>query len=252
MVKWFLANGVKHKEGLVEAEVELFGSEQPESDAADAGIKLGEAAFVCRWRLVDGVLPLKVRHLRALGHRSVAGVNISKQHVAWASQHIDWTLYEGAKQYPDGVLIVYVDEDLRMAMGVRAFEPLKRRSANDLLLRAERSQTEAYNTGVSPEDLWVIRDNILWRSWVNPSKESGVASLLKDLCRTLGTTTRLSETLLDESAKRGFSSRDEVFLASDEYGIVAAPDHSGPVAARYVEYYDKLLESERKKASRYR
>ena len=75
---------------------------------------------------------------------------------------------------------------------------------------------------------------------------------MKDLCRTLGTPTRLSETLLEECTKGGFTPRDEVFLASDEYGIVAAPDHSGPHVERYVEYYEKLLESERKKAARHR
>lgn len=231
----------------MQAKIELR-DRRPQS----SGATLGEAAFICRWRLVDGVLPLKARHLRALGYRSVAGASITKQHVAWASEHIDWTLYEGAKQFPDGVLIVYVDFDLQMGMGVRAFEPLKRKSANDLLVRAERSQIEAINIGVSPEDLWVLRDGILWRGWTNPSRESGVASLMKDLCRTLGTPTRLSETLLEECTKGGFTPRDEVFLASDEYGIVAAPDHSGPHVERYVEYYEKLLESERKKAARHR
>ena len=71
---------------------------------------LGRPALVCRWRLASRALPLENRHLRALGRRSVGGAPVSPQLIAWAKQHIEWTLSEGAARNPDGVLMVIVDE----------------------------------------------------------------------------------------------------------------------------------------------
>ena len=67
---------------------------------------LGTPALVCRWRLADRTLPLENRHLRALSRRVVDDAPVSPQLVAWAKQHIEWTLGSGASRYPDGVLMV--------------------------------------------------------------------------------------------------------------------------------------------------
>lgn len=221
--------------------------DEQETGAADV---MGAAAFVCRWRLVDGTLPMKGRHLRALGARKVHGTKISDQHIAWASQHIDWTLFEAAKGFPDAVLIVYVDEALQMGMGVSELKPLARRSANDLVRRAQASLEEARRTGVSAEDLWVVRDGVLIRSITTPSYESGTTSLVRDLAKTLGKPIQCSEYLVDEVAMRGFRPNDQVFLTSDEYGIVPASDRGGQTVDSFAKYYETLLASERKKAAR--
>ena len=71
---------------------------------------LGTPALVCRWRLADRTLPLENRHLRALSRRVVDDAPVSSQLVAWAKQHIEWTLAEGAAACPDGTLMLVVDE----------------------------------------------------------------------------------------------------------------------------------------------
>ena len=103
---------------------------------------LGRPALVCRWRLADRALPLENRHLRALGGRTVDGTPVSTQLVAWAKQHIEWTLSDGAARYPDGVLMVIVDEEGRAAMSVGPYEPLAVTTTSALAERALHAGSE--------------------------------------------------------------------------------------------------------------
>ena len=105
---------------------------------------LGRPALVCRWRLADRALPLENRHLRALGGRTVDGTPVSTQLVAWAKQHIEWTLSDGAARYPDGVLMVIVDEEGRAAMSVGPYEPLAVTTTSALAERAKKDATHEH------------------------------------------------------------------------------------------------------------
>ena len=62
----------------------------------DQDFTLGRPVLVCRWRLASGKLPMENRHLRALSKRVVNGRAVSTQLVAWAKQHIEWTLQDGS------------------------------------------------------------------------------------------------------------------------------------------------------------
>ena len=77
---------------------------------AEQDFTLGRPVLVCRWRLASGGLPMENRHLRALSKRVVNGQAVSTQLVAWAKQHIEWTLRDGSALNPDGVLVL--DEQL--------------------------------------------------------------------------------------------------------------------------------------------
>ena len=48
-----------------------------------------------------------------------------KELVAWAKQHIEWTLGDGAAANPDGVLMMIVDTEGRAAMSVGPYEELE-------------------------------------------------------------------------------------------------------------------------------
>ena len=84
----------------------------------DGAFQLGKPELVCRWRLAGARLPLENRHLRALGRRHVNSGEMDKALVAWAKQHIEWTLADGGALHPDGVLMLIVDESGRAAMTV--------------------------------------------------------------------------------------------------------------------------------------
>ncbi len=205
--------------------------------------KLGTPAVVCRWRLASKGLPLENRHLRALGAREVNGEPVSAALVAWAKQHIEWTLTEGAYAHPDGLLMLVIDKEGKAAMTVGSYRPLARCAANDLLVRACNGSKEAEATRVSPEDLWVVRKNVLvWGT--NPEyRPSGASSLVADLARTLGMPVKRDEDLLDRLLYQGFLD-DEVFLVSDEHGVVVASDRSGARAQKFAQSYQKLLKKQ--------
>lgn len=206
--------------------------------------ELGEPVLVCRWRLAGGRLPLENRHLRALSRRAAAGRAVTSQLISWAKQHIEWTLADGSAQNPDGVLMLVMDAEGRAAMTVGPYEPLADIGAQALLARAAGARREAGETGVAPETLWAVRGGALACSLPEGAAVHGAASLVADLARALGHEVSRDEGLLREGGQAG---TDELFLVSDEHGVVPAAGAAGPVAERLAAGYAKLLDSERSK-----
>ncbi|MBR3224912.1 MAG: hypothetical protein IKF78_06285 [Atopobiaceae bacterium] len=201
---------------------------------------LGRPAVVCRWRLSNGRLPLENRHLRALAARKTPNEVITTSLVAWAKQHMEWTLADGTTKHPDGVLMLVVDTDGRAAMSVGAYHQLTHLSANDLLQRAQNARKEAQSLCVAPEELWVVRDDVLLWATSSQFSPAGACSLVYDLAKTLGMTVRRDEELLDSAATKGFAA-EEVFLVSDEHGVVPASDRTGARAQKFKASYERLL-----------
>lgn len=216
------------------------------ADAQMEGFKLGRPALVCRWRLANRSLPLENRHLRALSRRLVNGAAVTTQLVAWAKQHIEWTLSEGAARYPDGVLMIIVDEGGRAAMTVGPYEPLPVRTSSALAERALRAAREAGESGVAPETLWAFDGELLLCGREPDSPASGAASLVGDLARTIGITVAYQEDLA-ERVMAGDGCFDEVFLCSDEHGVVLSSTVAGARSRRFSEGYEKLLSSVRRR-----
>ena len=207
--------------------------------------ELGVPALVCRWRLAARTLPLENRHLRALSQRRVNGAPVTTGLVAWAKQHIEWTLADGATQHPDGVLMVVVDEAGRAAMTVGPYEPLAATEPGALAARALASAREAASTGVAPESLWLVRDGTLVWGAAEDGLPSGAGTLVMDLARTLGIdVTR--DPCLAEAVAAGEDAGARVLLVSDEHGVVPAAGCDDDLARRLARGYDTLLE----KASR--
>lgn len=209
----------------------------------EKNFELGQPVLVCRWRLANRTLPLENRHLRALSQRRVNGAAVSTQLVAWAKQHIEWTLSEGAATAPDGTLMLVVDDRGQAAMSVGPYEALDATSTDALTQRALLASIEGEKTGVAPETLWAVLDGALICGLPEGPAPSGASSLVADLARTLGLCLSYDEAL----AKRVLSDHfDEVFLVSDEHGVVPAADAGGPVAKRLADGYAKLLDAARR------
>ena len=204
--------------------------------------KLGKPALVCRWRLASGKLPLENRHLRALGKRSVSQSPVSTQLIAWAKQHIEWTLTDGSATNPDGVLMLIIDDAGQAAMTVGPYEGLSNADSGTLFARALNAAAEADETGVAPETLWLVRDGQLVAGIAPGQSASGAASLVEDLAKTVGMPVVRVAGLADSCAD-GLERFDEVFLASDEHGIVPAADACGPTSRRLADGYARLLDS---------
>ena len=208
------------------------------------GFVLGKPELVCRWRLAGGKLPLENRHLRALSRRMVGGERLSRELLGWAKQHIEWTLAPGSVAHPDGVLMLIVDEARQAAMTVGAYEPLRRTSCAWLARRAEESLREAEATGVAPESLWAVTDDCLVMGLGGEATPSGAADLVLQLADTLGIPVERDSELVE----RGVGLLDnvrEVFLVSDEHGVVPASDAGGPRSAKLAASYQRLMERTR-------
>lgn len=205
--------------------------------------ELGEPALVCRWRIAGGRLPLENRHLRALGARTVVGRPVSTQLLSWAKQHIEWTLTDGSAANPDGVLMLLMDAEGRAAMSVGPYEPLADTSVAALAGRASSSALERAETGVAPETLWAVHDGALVWGAADDDCAHGAASLVLDLASTLGIEVARDAALLDAAVSGDLPG--QVFLCSDEHGVVPAAGASDATVQRLVAGYQKLLEHER-------
>lgn len=214
--------------------------------ASEQDFTLGQPVLVCRWRLASGRLPMENRHLRALSKRMVNGRAVSTQLVAWAKQHIEWTLANGSASNPDGVLMIVIDDRGQAVMTVGPYTPIDAPTASALASRALASSQEAEETGVAPETLWIVKGDTLVCGMGDAEDASGAVTLVQDLANTVGiTVTReegVAQGLLD-----GTLNHDEVFLVSDEHGVVCATDAGGPRGARLAEGYARLLATQKKK-----
>lgn len=211
------------------------------STGQEQGFTLGTPTLVCRWRIASQRLPMANRHLRALGARFVNGGTMPKALVAWAKQHVEWTLEDGSARWPDGVLMIVVDQDGKAAMTVGPYKPLQRTSTQGLLERARYAEQEGNATNVAPETLWAVRgEDLVWG--MDPDQSpSGAATLVRDLALTVGMNVVRDAHLMDE-VERG-DHFDELFLVSDEHGVVPASDAAGRRAQRFADGYQKLLDS---------
>lgn len=211
------------------------------------GFVLGTPALVCRWRLAGRGLPLENRHIRALAWRTIAGERLSTELVAWVKQHLEWTLKDGSFAHPDGVLMLIIDEQGKAAMTVGDFEPLEVPTTSFLAQRAHNAEVECAATTVAPETLWLARDDRLVAGISAGSHSSGATALIMQLASTLGIPVVREERLADKVLSGDIDPYDEVFLVSDEHGVVPAHDKAGSFGHRFAASYERLLEAERKK-----
>jgi len=204
---------------------------------------LGEPALVCRWRLAGGELPLCNRHLRALGARQVNGTTVPKALVSWAKQHIEWTLADGSVEHPDGVLMVVIDKKGRAAMAVGPYEEPKSTSTGALVNRARAAAREATSTQVSPETLWAFADGAFMYDIASGQRASGASSLCEDLAKTLGIPVTRRPGLTEE-VMDGRLTPEELFLVSDEHGVLGATGRQG---MHLAEGFERLFEQARQR-----
>jgi hypothetical protein len=201
------------------------------------GFELGEPTLVCRWRLAGVHLPLAGRHLRALAARHIAGHPLPPEMLAWVRQHIEWTLASGASDMPDGVLMMVLDTVGRAAMSVGSYAALTACDTTQLMERALQACSEGAQTGVAPETLWAWHADTLIAGYAEDGVLSGSASLVRDLA-----TTRKIEVVLEPNLSKLVDEADEIFLVSDEHGIVPATDRASGQSTYLVDDFTRLFD----------
>lgn len=218
---------------------------------------LERPALVCRWRMAGKHVPLLNRHIRALAARHVNGTPLSPNLISWAKQHVEWSLAEGDVADPDGVLMLVVDVNGNAAMSTGPYAPLDEVTCAALVKRGADAQREAGETGVAPEVLCELRETsdgvelvfldgggAFGGDGAVGAREAGVASLVRQLAQTKGIpVTR--DGFRSASLEDAHASAD-MFLASDEHGIVAASDRPiHPFVQLCIDGYKKLCDRAR-------
>ena len=204
-----------------------------------ADFKLTKPALICRWRLSGGYLPLENRHIRSLAARRIKSEGLSRELLAWVKQHLEWTLGPGACEYPDGVLMLVVDERGYAAMSCGPYQEPEAPSKEFILARAKASQDEAGKTGVAPETVWIVKDGIMYYADYTFNTLSASASFIRDLAKTLGMSCSCDEGLL-EKLEENTIEYDELFLVSDELGIVIPEGEIYPRGQRMRDSWQTL------------
>ncbi len=200
---------------------------------------LKDPALIVKWKLKNRSLPLQNRHLRALSESYVNGKFVSSQLVAWAKQHLEWTLESGAIDHPDGVLMLVVDSDGQAVMSTGPYEPLGSHDALALANRAIAAQSDIFNGGISSEIIWAVNGNNIVCGAQKDEYKCAMTSLVLDLINTLKLEVAFDD-MLAEKIKDG-QNFDEVFLSSDVYRIVVASNTTDTTARRLKELVDKLF-----------
>ena len=232
---------------------ELAAEDLSKARALDEAPDAGALALVCRWRMAGRRVPLLNRHVRALAHRRVHGEPVSSGLLSWAKQHIEWSLAEDTSVPvgPDGVLMLLVDEAGRAAMSVGPYAPLADRTPLALAQRAEGAAREAELTGVAPELLACAASGVLEISASAGDALCGAADLAAQLARTRGFEVRFAGSVDAVALERaagacgGSGAASELFLLSDEHGVVPANGRAGEVAEFLARGYNTLCERAR-------
>lgn len=224
-------------------------STQASSKPFTTDFSIGEPALVCRWRLQAGELPLENRHLRALSRRLIDNKTLPRPLIAWAKEHIEWTLRSGSLEAPDGVLLVVIDHNHHAVMSVGPYQGLVSSQILHLLERSQLALAESEVTGVTPESLWVVEDQrLIWGHTITQTP-SGIESLVLDLAQARHITVEHDPKLLERLAT-GNDTYLEAFMTSDEHGIVLADTTKQGLAATLQADYQRLLAHHTKRQKR--
>jgi hypothetical protein len=214
-----------------------------ESELETPGFTLDTPALVCRWRLKNAALVLPGRTMRAFGERHMpGGERISPSLVAWAKQHIEWTLTPAAAPYEDGVLMVVVDASGKAAMTSGPYVPLEECHPRDLLARAREAAIEAQTTQVAPEVLATFDGTTLTVAASEHHARGAVTTFAVQLLQTMGVTVRYRPQLLGDVAQTCPSDipvQSKLFTAGalEPRNLVLLSDEHGPVAPELTSGY---------------
>ncbi|MDR3037227.1 MAG: hypothetical protein LBU31_02295 [Coriobacteriales bacterium] len=189
-----------------------------------------------RWRIHEGRIVLRQRHLRSL-----EPLGLPAPLRAWLHERLEWAASNMLNENSEGVLVIAIDPATDIVVSLDKLREPPHLTTADLVFAAGTGAI----TGVQHEgaplagDVWLERDDVLYASC--DALTSATGTLARDLAQTLNITVvvcpQQAVAIQDSSA----------FLISDEFGFVPlatptpTPTHRAPSASqRLRECFDKL------------
>ena len=160
-----------------------------------------------RWRYTNKTIHLYERRLRSL-----AAFNVGPAVQAWVRSRLEWVRDNKFYEMPSGVIVLTIDPEGEVDIQQEELGETPQFTAAD----------EAQGT------LWVAKDGEVYTA--EPAKHAA-DTLVRDLCKTLGYEL-VDQPIDDEDV--------EVFIVSDEFGIIACQGKEGPIVQKLTECFEKL------------
>ncbi|NTU89079.1 MAG: hypothetical protein HGA54_04100 [Actinobacteria bacterium] len=171
--------------------------------------------FNFRWRLAGGKLPLFSRHMRSL---PTYGISAPLQ--AWIRSRVEWSLQNMTRDYPDGVLCIFVEDEDIVTITVEPSRQLPGIASQGLPSPAELEELGTIWLGGT--DSLVAKGEVL----------SATNTLVRDLANTLGYKNGICVQCCETIS--------ESFVVSDEFGIIPLNTEPGPITAKMMECFNKV------------
>ena len=180
-----------------------------------------------RWRLADGGLPMRERHLRSL-----ASMGVGAPMQSWIRTRLEYVLENHAPIHPNGVLCLRMDPEGKTEMVVEPLGTVPTLTEADLVIKDD------FITGASvPGVVWVMGEKLAIASVDNEELISATATTMRDLAETLSMQVEEGAVLAEDAFAEGV----EIFVTSDEFGILPIEGHSGATTDRFTKLLNKLL-----------
>jgi hypothetical protein len=200
--------------------------------------------LVFRWRVHEGQILLRQRHVRAL-----KTLDLPDPLMAWLLQRLEWAVDSLLGKEEEGVLVLSIDPEKDVAVSLDAVRKKPSLTSEHLVIN------NGFITGVQYEgvllegSVWLERDGVLHASCEELVSAAG--TLARDLAQTLGLS-------VEVCPQRGADTSDAsipaaaIFLISDEFGFVPIRDNSvsthsststvqsAPATARIEDCFAKL------------
>jgi hypothetical protein len=205
-----------------------------------------------RWRIHDGVLPLRQRHMRALRQ-----LELPDALLGWVHERLEWAMINMLAKGTEAVLVLNIDPSAEVTLSLDQLRepPLicldDIRTANNSLYVEKPAASPADSdiassyVQVLAGDIWIEHDEVLCAC--TELVYTATSTLCRDLATTLGYTVvdgLQSVEVISQAAVQG-----QAFVISDEFGflpIATGIDHAiikppeASATARIQEAFAKL------------
>ena len=164
-----------------------------------------------RWRYTNKTIHLYERRLRSL-----SAFNVGPAVQAWVRSRLEWVRDNKFYELPDGLVVLTIDPEGMVDI------------QQEELPQAPVLTRAMLDAGELPGTLWAARNGQLF---VEQEPRHAADTLVRDLAKTLGYEVVVGELSLDDG---------EVFVVSDEFGILPLEETQGQVTNKLIECFDKL------------
>lgn len=191
------------------------------------------ASITLRWRIHEGQIPLRRRHLNSL-----ESLNLPAPLMGWIHERLEWATINMLNQDSEGVLVLNIDTETEVVASLEELRDPPTLTVSDLTLTDGLIAGVQLNGEPLQGVVWVEREGMLYAS--APELITATATLARDLAQTLKLPVETQAQTLEQA--QGSS----LFFISDEFGFIpiqqanATPSNETPATAKLQECFAKL------------